>query len=83
VFSWKKWEEVNAEFKTEEQMHRYRETYQATDLLGVKEAQHYFIINFRELKLRVWGDFRVKVVGKASFYLWLNVAAIIHNRAVR
>lgn len=60
-------------------MRKYKEHQQMPSFFGSKEAQHYLIINFKELKQRVWGDFRIKVEGKASFYFWLNVSAIINN----
>jgi hypothetical protein len=41
------------------------------------------IINFKELKQRVWGDFKIKIEGKASFYFWLNVSAIINNHKLK
>jgi hypothetical protein len=57
-------------------MKKYKEVQQA-------ENMYYLIMNFKELKQRVWGDFRVKIEGKVSFYFWLNVSAIINNNKLK
>lgn len=64
-------------------MKRYKEVQQLKDFFNKKEPQYFMIINFKELKQRVWGDFRIKIEGKASFYFWLNVSAIIHNSQIK
>ena len=63
-------------------MKKYKEVQQLTDFFR-SQTSYFLIINLKELKQRVWGDFRIKIEGKASFYFWLNVSAIINNQRLK
>lgn len=64
-------------------MKKYKEVQQLTNFFQGSTSSYYLIINLKELKQRVWGDFRIKIEGKASFYFWLNVSAIINNQRLK
>lgn len=64
-------------------MKKYKEVQQMPNFFNSRESQYFMIINFKELKQRVWGDFKIKIEGKASFYFWLNVSAIINNHKLK
>lgn len=60
-------------------MGKYKEVQSHIKEDDLRQQCHYLIINFKELKQRVFGDFKMKIEGKVSFYFWLNVSAIINN----
>lgn len=51
---------------------------------GVQVIEHFLVLNLHSLHQKVWGDFKIDFKSNAaSFYLWLNVSAILFNNELR
>ena len=80
IISYRKWEENNANNISEDQLSEVKQWVRIEDPDKPEASCYYLVIKLHNLEQRVYGDFKVNFKHKTtSFYLWLNVSAILYN----